>query len=63
MRPFRFGTPAKNEIMDVPEARPYLRRFCRIAANNSHQELPVLHHLLAIEPNVEVAADAIDVGF
>jgi hypothetical protein len=28
-----------------------------------HQKLSALHHLLLVEPDVEVAADAIDVRF
>ena len=29
----------------------------------SDQEFPALHHLFAIEPNVEIATDAVDVCF
>src|SRR5439155_5859686 len=28
-----------------------------------YQKLPSLHHLLAVEPDVEIAADAVDVRF
>src|SRR6266550_4392914 len=30
---------------------------------NSNQELPSLHHLLAVKPNVKIAAYAVDVRF
>src|SRR6266567_1753420 len=33
------------------------------APARSHQKLPALHHLFAVEPDVEIAADAIDVRF
>jgi hypothetical protein len=28
-----------------------------------HQKFPALHHLLLVEPDIEVAADAVDVRF
>jgi len=52
-----FGVDAirasEKNSMDAPEVRLCL----------SHQKLPAFHHLFAVEPDIEIAADAVDVRF
>ncbi|MEY2491709.1 MAG: hypothetical protein QOH24_660 [Verrucomicrobiota bacterium] len=58
--------PYLKSKMDAARVAQKLQTAKRGAKQNSRrldQKLSPLHHLLAIEPDVKIAADAIDVGF
>ena len=44
---------------------PLLTSFTEVSNHlgKLHQKLPSLHHLLVVEPDVEIAAHAVDVRF